>query len=188
MKCVCPGGTDLSQVEGSKIFRVVDPSNNARMYEGYMREAILETIPEIVGNGTTGRYRFLKRRLLESISLVHSPIDINLLSGYLDTKLIHKKQEQLTKYPTSRGILTMDCRVNKGEALWLPSYWWHEVTSIPGERENWSPLNIALNIWFDPLFRKEFPCKLCGKKKINQVYATKLMQLREMIKPSENLF
>ena len=27
------GGIDLSQVEGSKIFRVVDPSNNARMYE-----------------------------------------------------------------------------------------------------------------------------------------------------------
>jgi peptidyl-lysine (3S)-dioxygenase / protease len=147
------------------------------MNEGYMREAMLEAIPEIVGNATTGRYRFLKRRLLESTSLVHSPIDINLLSDSLDKKMATKKQEQLQKYPTSQGILTMDCRVNKGEALWLPSYWWHEVTSIPGENKNLSPLNIALNIWFDPLFQKEFPCKLCRKKKINQVYATVLMEL-----------
>jgi peptidyl-lysine (3S)-dioxygenase / protease len=167
------------QVEGSKIFRVADPSNNARMYEGYMREAILEAIPEVFGNGTTGRYRFLKRHLLESTSLVHSPIDINLfLDDPHDETVARRREEQLKKYPASKDIWTMDCRVNKGEALWLPSYWWHEVTSIPGNHNNnFSPLNIAINIWFDPLFQKEFPCKLCQKKKINQVYAKTLTEL-----------
>jgi hypothetical protein len=162
------------------------------MYEGYLREALIEADPEPGGNLSTGRYSFRKRLLLESTSLVHSPLDINLFDsgpelttgcnlGEIcqqgEDKLL-KKREQLSRYPASEGIHTMDCQVNKGDALWLPSFWWHEVTSFPGAQvDQLSPLNIAINLWFDPLFRKEFPCKECDKNKINQEYGPLLRRL-----------
>jgi hypothetical protein len=163
------------------------------MYEGYLREALIEAEPETSGNQSTGRYSFRKRLLLESTSLVHSPLDITLFESIPDStpgcsKLrescprmedrLLAKEEQLRRYPASQGIRTMDCHVNKGDALWLPSFWWHEVISLPGDQvDGFSPLNIAVNLWFDPLFRKEFPCKECDKSKINQIYGPILRRL-----------
>ena len=156
------------------------------MYEGHMREGILEAKKEILSNQNieTGRYIFRKRKLLESTSMVHSPLDITLLSN----------EKQLKRYPNSKDLRIMKCEVRKGEALWLPSYWWHEVQSIPGKsNENtaiatttrieidsninevkietkFTPLNIAINFWFSPLYEKSFPCKKCKKNKLNQLY------------------
>lgn len=35
------------QIQGEKLFRLSDPEDNARFYEGHMREAMLEAIPII---------------------------------------------------------------------------------------------------------------------------------------------
>lgn len=154
-----------------------------------MREALIEAEEERTSNKTTGRYRFNKRLLLESTSLVHSPIDITLQSlpfscdDELDlcvkskNSLQIRKLKQIQRYPKSQDIFTMSCKVNKGEAIWIPSFWWHEVTSIPGSRNPEVPLNVAVNLWFDPLFRKEFPCKSCTQRRINQVYTSLIRQL-----------
>ena len=87
----------------------------------------------------------------------------------------------------------MDCKVNEGEAIYVPSFYWHEVTSTPGKNirkfvhkggngvgvgvggsrktgastsTNSNPFqfNTAVNFWFEPVFNKEFPCKQCRKR------------------------
>jgi len=63
------------------------------------------------------------------------------------------------------------CVAEPGQAVWLPSFWWHEVISEAGteihEHEDGSnadadlAFSAAVNYWFEPLLTKEFPCSDC---------------------------
>jgi hypothetical protein len=176
------------------------------------------------------KYRFLKRKLTESTSMVHSPVDMGELyrdslrlgdnstryssvdGGEDDTsngawegqgreegrrERVKNGNLHNARYPKAKDVLTMDCRVDKGDAIWVPSYWWHEVQSYPSSnisnggdvssartsglnsRQNY-PLNIAVNFWFAPLYEKEFPCATCKKDLLNQKYAEILKHLVEV--------
>ena len=65
--------------------------------------------------------------------------------------------------------------------IYVPSFWWHEVTSTPGPRRRdgsvadgeFIQLNAAINRWFDPLYLKEFPCATCAKY-VNKKYTDML--------------
>jgi hypothetical protein len=52
-------------------------------------------------------------------------------------------------YPLFKDAVKVTCQVNEGDVLFLPSYWWHEVTSTPDPK---SGLQIGLNHWFHPYF------------------------------------
>ena len=83
--------------------------------------------------------------------MVHTPIDINVPAD--------------ARYPLAQDIQFMDCVVGPGEALFVPSYWWHEVASSPSEETiDDLSLNVAINFWFQPLYSKSFPCASCRKK------------------------
>lgn len=90
--CTC-----LRQLEGEKIFRLVDTSDNRRLYEGHMREAQLEARRSILSKRKDGdAYEFRKSRLLESTSMVHSPIK-DLL------------KPDMKSYPRAENISFVDC-------------------------------------------------------------------------------
>lgn len=57
------------------------------------------------------------------------------------------------------------CDVQPGEALFLPSFHWHEVRSSPDDQGR----NTAVNMWFDPFWTKEFPCADC-RMELNPLY------------------
>jgi jumonji domain-containing protein 7 len=165
----------LIQMEGSKTFRVVDPGRNERFYEGHMRESMLEMVSlneessDSVYSNPLLKLKFRKQMLLESTSMVHSPIDI--------------LNADVVKYPLAQNISYVDCIVHDGDAIYLPSFYWHEVISKPGKPMPFSSsshdvrMNAALNYWFDPVFEKEFPCSSCRKKINYESYSIKLKQL-----------
>ena len=98
----------------------------------------------------------------------------------------------------------MDCVVKSGQAIFVPSFYWHEVTSSPSKPIQFSSPNItiddhhhqcdsdsncdsieedleisynlAVNHWFAPLYDKEFPCATC-RKKLNPAYRQQLETL-----------
>lgn len=39
----------------------------------------------------------------------------------------------------------MNCTVEEGEVLFIPSFWWHEVKSFPNVTEG---RNLAINFWY----------------------------------------
>ena len=159
----------LVQVVGAKTFYLLptDPATNARLREGHMREAVL-------GANVTYRRRadgrvlthdeaallphtdvavsatdFRKHTLSESTSMVHSPVPVTF-ADHAGNATIQEPH--------------MECRVEANEALFVPSFWWHEVASTPGqERLGGMPYNFAVNVWWAPLFDKEFPCPSCPK-------------------------
>ena len=58
----------------------------------------------------------------------------------------------LTRYPKYAEARKVTCEVKAGETLFLPSYWWHEVTTIGDD----TPENIAIGInnFFSPVSYK----------------------------------
>lgn len=53
------------------------------------------------------------------------------------------------KYPKSQGTTMFEVRVEAGNVLFLPSYWWHQVYS--------DQLSISVNIWMKTNFYKWVP-------------------------------
>ncbi|ETV98632.1 hypothetical protein H310_08749 [Aphanomyces invadans] len=128
----------MTMVAGEKEFVLFDPSDNRRLYEGHMREAQFERDDY----DSTVIHR---RKLMESTSMVNSPIDID---DPLD----------IDRYPLFASATALRCKVREGDTLFVPSFWWHEVRSTPAVHE---PRNVAVNYWYKPLYTKEFPCKTC---------------------------
>lgn len=126
----------MAVLEGAKSFRLIP---TGRLSEGHLREAELEASWDQVAED----YQVYRGQLSESTSLVHS----------LTPNLDHEQH-------------ALDCKVSAGEALFVPSYWWHEVRSEPSSVD----LNVAINYWFPPLYTKEFPCTECVKAFNHRVY------------------
>ena len=147
----------LIQLEGSKTFLMADTSNSDKFREGHMREAQLRFT-----SGESQRFcHFQRDLLLESTSIVHSPIILSDVTA-------------------ADSIPTLSCAVHAGDALYVPSFWWHEVYSSPGPLQSFRGdnirLNAAINYWFEPLYYKEFPCVECSKH-LNKKYDPILEQL-----------
>ena len=56
------------------------------------------------------------------------------------------------KFPLFGEAVPFRCRIERGEFLFIPSWWWHEVQSYPEKDEG---INIALSFWFDPFYERE---------------------------------
>ena len=166
----------LVQLVGAKTFHLLpaDPVTNALLREGHMREAVLGA-DVVYRRRADGRVltedeaallphaevdvsvtNFRKHTLSESTSMVHSPIPVT--------------------FGGNSTLAHMECRVNANEALFVPSYWWHEVASSPGHEDvpgggsSSIPYNFAVNVWWAPLFEKEFPCPSCSKRPNYKTY------------------
>ena len=184
----------LVQLVGSKKFFLLDPTHNNRLREGHMREALLgaqvtyyhqeqqqqqqqarernndedDSKRRLLTSDEAARRpyqdvrvsvtNFKKHTLTESTSMVHSPVTMDF-GGILPPDLPH-----------------MECHVHAGEMFFVPSFWWHEVQSSPGDLVNATTTidtglddhrhmqyNAAINMWYTPLFDKNFPCPLCKK-------------------------
>ena len=63
------------------------------------------------------------------------------------------------RFPLFGEAVPLRCRIERGEFLFLPSGWWHEVQSYPEKSEG---INIALSFWFEPLYKRKDPCQTCS--------------------------
>lgn len=100
-----------------------DPHQNENLYEAHIPEAILSYSPQ---KGT-----FSRQTLLESTSMVMSPVDI------LDP--------DLSRFPRFSQTRRLECELRPGDVLFMPAFWWHEVRSRPDPLEK---RNLAVNFWW----------------------------------------
>lgn len=73
---------------------------------------------------------FSRKSLLDSTSMVMSPIDI-LKPDY-------------DRFPKFKDVPAMNCTINEGDVLYMPSFWWHEVQSSSSKEQR----NLAVNFWY----------------------------------------
>ena len=99
-----------------------DPHRNENLYEAHIPEAILSY------SSKTGKFH--RHRLLESTSMVMSPVDI--------------EDPDLDRFPRFADARRMHCSLGPGDVLFMPAFWWHEVQSFPDSLER---RNLAVNFW-----------------------------------------
>lgn len=126
----------LCQISGEKEVILFEPHSNERLYEAHIPEALLAY------NASMRQFR--RKTLLDSTSMVMSPLDIQ-----------RPNLERFPKFAEARPLL---CTIEEGEVLFMPAFWWHEVQSRPSQTQH---RNLAVNFWYDPFFIKEFPCPDC---------------------------
>lgn len=112
----------LMQISGEKHLTLFDPHHNENLYEAHIPEAILSFSP------STGK--FLRNTLLESTSMVMSPVDI--------------QEPDLERFPNFAKARRVHCVLRPGDVLFMPAFWWHEVQSYPDKVEG---RNLAVNFW-----------------------------------------
>ena len=119
----------LSVVDGAKEFILFPPCSKG-MYEGHIRQATLTYDFE--------RDQFSRETLEEATSMVMSPVDLDDPSP--------------SRFPLFNPEEAIRVTVERGDVLFLPAWWWHEVHSSP--HQGW---NVAVNFWFHPVWTKPFP-------------------------------
>lgn len=113
----------LTMIKGSKTFTIFDSSLSPAFQEGHIRETRFQYDKS---TGTLSRTEFL-----QSTSIVNSAVDLasnrsEILEG---SKLV--------------------CKVNAGDVLYLPAFWWHEVDSEGARDESTGHpalVNLAVSI------------------------------------------
>jgi len=127
----------LCQIDGQKEVILFEPHNNQNMYEAHIPEA------EFSVNHTD--LSFKRSKLLESTSMVMSPVDI--------------KSPDVKRFPRIMKTAPLNCTISPGEMLFMPAFWWHEVQSYPDPK---AARNLAVNFWYEPFLHKEYPCPACN--------------------------
>jgi hypothetical protein len=95
----------LGLISGEKHLTLFSPEHSNALYEGHLREGILNY------DERTGE--FSRDELMESTSMVNSPIDL--------------QNPELERYPAFSSAVPLDCKVREGDLLYMPAFWWHEV-------------------------------------------------------------
>jgi len=99
-----------------------DPHQNENLYEAHIPEAKLSFHPD--------NQSFSRDHLLESTSMVMSPVDI--------------ASPDLRRFPLFSRAKRLHCVIRPGDVLFMPAFWWHEVQSYPDKLER---RNLAINFW-----------------------------------------
>lgn len=66
----------------------------------------------------------------DSTSMVMSPVDV--------------KKPDFQRFPNFAKTKPINCTITRGDILFMPSFWWHEVNSLPNVTEK---RNLAVNFW-----------------------------------------
>ncbi|KAI8781130.1 jmjC domain-containing protein E [Biomphalaria glabrata] len=127
----------LCQISGVKELLLYEPHDNSKLYEAHIQEAVLSY--------NQSSHTFHRKTLLESTSMVMSPVDIS--------------DPDLKRFPKFADLQPLNCTIQAGEVLYMPAFWWHEVQSKPNVSEH---RNMAVNFWYEPFLTREFPCPECS--------------------------
>ncbi|XP_003387667.2 PREDICTED: jmjC domain-containing protein 7-like [Amphimedon queenslandica] len=113
----------LCQLSGEKHLTLFEPYDNRNLYEAHIPEALLGYDKK--------RRKVFRKNLLQSTSMVMSPVDI------LDP--------DYKRFPLFRKAKRLQCVLRPGDVLFMPAFWWHEVQSYPDPIQH---RNLAINYWY----------------------------------------
>lgn len=113
----------LCVVQGTKQVRLYGPEQTPYLYPTEMHEYFLRV-------GDHGKLRVVPG---DDVVENFSPINIS-----------HPDLHRYPKFSQAKGF---DVTLREGDVLFLPSFWWHQVTSSGGRH---GPC-VALNLWFEPV-------------------------------------
>jgi jumonji domain-containing protein 7 len=140
---------------GTKTFRLFDPSQSANVYgDTLMRSATIQAEYRVEEVNYTcpikshdncwiepGVGKYIFSRPPEAVdphlySHTYSPVDIS--------------RPDYVQFPKLKEARSFNCTIRAGDALYIPSYWWHEVLTYDDEEHK----SIGINYFFDPYYQR----------------------------------
>jgi hypothetical protein len=104
----------MTMVKGKKRFYLYGPDQSSALYGGTpMIQASLQA--KIVKNKIIYSRNRSTVQMQPNVYHTYSPVNV--------------RDPNYTKYPLLKDAKGMICDLEEGETLYLPSHWWHEVTS-----------------------------------------------------------
>ncbi len=136
----------MSMIAGSKKFVIFGPDQGSNLYaasplkSGSLKFQQKEWL-NASAQAQTGNSEYFVRNSIEidtpdNIYHTYSPVDI--------------RKPNYTLYPRFRHAKRLICEVKKGEILYVPTDWWHEVTSFMDDEGK----SIGVNVFFEPMYKK----------------------------------
>ncbi len=127
-----------AMVRGRKRFELFHPQHSAYMYhdreKGYRTSHLLYDLEHTNGS-------FMRTPLRFSVPSVQPFSAVNVSSP------------DYARHPLFRNAHKVVCEVRAGEIMYLPSFWWHQVTSMPdAEATALDRISIGVNHWYHPYY------------------------------------
>jgi len=130
----------MTVIAGSKIFRLYDPSQSEYLNGGG---------PVISASFSAHLHR--RQGGPPSITFTRSPTTIShAVNTYHTYSPVNIRQPNYDRHPRYKYAKEMVCTVESGDTLYLPSHWWHEVTSTPDHEGK----SIGVNKFFEPFYNR----------------------------------
>uniref|UniRef100_A0A7S3LS38 JmjC domain-containing protein n=1 Tax=Aplanochytrium stocchinoi TaxID=215587 RepID=A0A7S3LS38_9STRA len=132
-------------VKGNKRFELFHPRDNSNLYyESSTKYRSLHLIFEWQNKsldladkeGPSGRFYRLPYQMSTATLQPFSPVDID--------------NPDFKKHPNFLKATKMTCDIGKGDTLFIPSNWWHRVTSTPDKD---SGISLGINYFYKPMWR-----------------------------------
>lgn len=131
----------MTMISGSKTFLMYNPLQSEDLYADLpIRTAALEMHKE-----------FDEEHNKYTISFVRNPEQIDPKRTDISTYTpVNLQQPDYVKYPRLKNIRPMNCTIHKGDMLYIPSHWWHEVTSVDDEEGK----SIGINTFYETFYNQ----------------------------------
>lgn len=140
-----PAVNTLPHFANQNPMALVDPQTQPKVWVGNAsRVAPHFDISENIACAVSGKRRFVIFPPEQIANLYVGPIDYNMAGQ--PASLVDMSDIDLVKYPKFAEALNSAilAELDPGDALYLPSLWWHFVEAS-------GPLNVLVNYWFDGL-------------------------------------
>jgi hypothetical protein len=135
----------MAVLRGAKVFKLYDPTQSTLLYAGTpLIEARFEA------ERRSGKFVIKDRSASAISSRYEKPIRLSPYSP-LNISEYYRERSGSTRsrFPRFAAAMPTHCRAEAGDLLFIPSRWWHEVTS-EGDVED--DKTIAINYWFKPWY------------------------------------
>lgn len=157
----------MAVVAGSKQFVLYGPDQGEELYAATpVRSGALSYYPFARNVSSSFDYTGTNSEKIGTFVRDKSSID-ETFNEYHTYSPVDILNPDFSKYPKFQKAKKKVCNVEKGDIIYVPADWWHQVTSLMDEEGK----NIGINIFYEPFYKKPGYLTLMKKFVRNRYYS-----------------
>lgn len=129
----------MIMIAGTKVFKLFPPSESKYLYGDELSRGGKLTATPIYFPGT--------KKIID-IDFQRLPSEIDPVRSHSTYTMIDLDHLNLTRFPLFKKANMITCTIHKGDLLYVPANWWHDVTSYDDEEGK----SIGISHFYEPFY------------------------------------